>query len=82
MNLNNLTTAKDFINSVGFPIVISLILIYMNGKILETQNTLIYELKTTVSDTNKDVNFNRLAIQENNRLISVLIQDFEKGCKP
>ena len=82
MNLNNLTTVKDFINSVGFPIVISLILIYMNGKILETQNTLIYELKTTVSDTNKDVNFNRLAIQENNRLISILIQDFEKGCKP
>lgn len=82
MSLNNLTTVKDFINSVGFPIVISLILIYMNGKILETQNTLIYELKTTVSDTNKEMNFNRQAIQENSKLISLLIQDFEKGCKP
>ena len=81
MSLNNLTTVKDFINSVGFPIVISLILIYMNGRILETQNTLIYELKTTVSDTNKEVIYNRHLIQENSKLISLLIQDFEKGCK-
>ena len=81
MSLNHLTTVKDFINSVGFPIVISLILIYMNGRILETQNTLIYELKTTVSDTNKEVIYNRHLIQENSKLISLLIQDFEKGCK-
>ena len=81
MSINNLTTVKDFINSVGFPVVISLILIYMNGKILETQNTLIYELKTTVSDTNKEMHFNRQSIQENNKLISLLIQDNEKGCK-
>ena len=81
MSLNNLTTVKDFINSVGFPIVISLILIYMNGRILETQNALIYELKTTVSDTNKEVIYNRHSIQENSKLISLLIQDFEKGCK-
>ena len=81
MSLNNLITVKDFINSVGFPIVISLILIYMNGRILETQNTLIYELKTTVGDTNKEVIYNRQTIQENSKLISLLIQDFEKGCK-
>ena len=81
MSLNNLTTVKDFINSVGFPIVISLILIYMNGRILETQNALIYELKTTVSDTNKEVIYNRHSIQENSKLISILIQDFEKGGK-
>ena len=81
MSLNNLTTVKDFINSVGFPIVISLILIYMNGRILETQNTLIYELKTIVSDTNKEVIYNRHSIQENSKLISLLIQDFEKRCK-
>lgn len=65
---------KDFINSVGFPIFMSIVLIYLNMNIMETQNTIIKNLEKSILES-------KGAINENNRLIAVLVTQFEKECK-
>lgn len=65
---------KDFINSVGFPIFMSIVLIYLNMNIMETQNTIIKNLEQSILES-------KGAINENNRLIAVLVTQFEKECK-
>lgn len=64
---------KDFINSVGFPIFMSIVLIYLNMNIMETQNTIIKNLEQSILES-------KGAINENNRLIAVLVTQFEKEC--
>ena len=65
---------KDFINSVGFPIFMSIVLIHLNMYIMETQNTIIKNLEQSILES-------KGAINENNRLIAVLVTQFEKECK-
>lgn len=65
---------KDFINSVGFPIFMSIVLIYLNMNIMENQNTIIKSLEKAIIES-------KGAINENNRLIAVLVTQIEKECK-
>lgn len=65
---------KDFINSVGFPIFMSIVLIHLNMYIMETQNTIIKNLEQSILESKGVIN-------ENNRLIAVLVTEFEKECK-
>ena len=76
----NLTNVKDMINSVGFPIFISCVLIYLNTQIINTQNQLIQELEKSVISTSHETATNRVAIQENSKLILTLISQVETEC--
>lgn len=76
----NVTSVKDMINSVGFPIFISCVLIYLNTQIINTQNKLIQELEKSVISANHETIANRIAIQENSKLMLSLISQVEKEC--
>lgn len=68
------TILKDFINSVGFPIVMSITLIYINFTITENQNTVLKKLEQSITES-------KSAISENTRLVALLITQYEQGCK-
>ena len=67
------TILKDFINSVGFPIVMSIALIYINFTIMENQNTVLNKLEQSITES-------KLAISENTRLVALLVTEYEKEC--
>ena len=65
---------KDFINSVGFPIVMSIALIYINFTIMENQNTVLKKLEQSITES-------KSAISENTRLLALLVTQSEKECE-
>ena len=68
------TILKDFINSVGFPIAMSIVLIYINFTIMENQNTVLKKLEQSITES-------KSAISENTRLVALLITQYEQECE-
>lgn len=68
------TILKDFINSVGFPIVMSITLIYINFSVMERQSVVLTRLEQSITES-------KSAISENTRLVALLVTQYEKGCK-
>ena len=68
------TILKDFINSVGFPIAMSIVLIYINFTIMENQNTILKKLEQSITES-------KSAISENTRLLALLVTQSEKECE-
>lgn len=57
MEVYNMKEISDFISSVGFPIVVCLLMIYQQQKISQSYIDIVQSLKELISDNTKSINF-------------------------
>ena len=65
---------SDFISSVGFPIVISLLMIYQQQKMSESYVDIVNSLKELISDNTKSINLLLSRAKENDEKMLELMQ--------
>lgn len=65
---------SDFISSVGFPIVISLLMIYQQEKMSESYVDIVNSLKELISDNTKSINLLISRAKENDSKMMELMQ--------
>lgn len=65
---------SDFISSVGFPIVISLLMIYQQEKMSESYVDIVNSLKELISDNTKSINLLISRAKENDAKMLQLMQ--------
>lgn len=65
---------SDFISSVGFPIVISLLMIYQQEKMSESYVDIVNSLKELISDNTKSINLLISRAKENDAKMMELMQ--------
>lgn len=65
---------SDFISSVGFPIVISLLMIYQQQKMSESYVDIVNSLKELISDNTKSINLLLSRAKENDEKMMELMQ--------
>ena len=65
---------SDFISSVGFPIVISLLMIYQQEKMSESYVDIVNSLKELVSDNTKSINLLISRAKENDEKMLEVMQ--------
>lgn len=57
MEVYNMKEISDFISSVGFPIVVCLLMIYQQQKVSQSYIDIVQSLKELISDNTKSINF-------------------------
>ena len=72
--LNIMKEISDFISSVGFPIVISLLMIYQQEKMSESYVDIVNSLKELVSDNTKSINLLISRAKENDAKMLEVMQ--------
>ena len=72
--LNIMKEISDFISSVGFPIVISLLMIYQQEKMSESYIDIVNSLKELVSDNTKSINLLISRAKENDAKMLEVMQ--------
>ena len=82
MSYPTLEEFKAFINGVGFPIVVCLILFYLNMQIAEKQNEVLSNMNKTILENSKEIIINRQTAMENGKLIAMLVSEYRKECRP
>ena len=82
MSYPKLDELKTFINGVGFPIVVCLILFYFNLQLAEKQNMILSTMNETILENNKEITINRQTTMENGKLLAMLVTEYRKECKP
>ena len=82
MSYPTLGEIKTFINGVGFPIVVCLILFYFNLQIFERQNMILSTMNNTILENNKEILINRQSSIENGKLLAMLVTEYRKECRP
>ena len=65
---------SDFISSVGFPIVISLLMIYQQEKMSESYIDIVNSLKELISDNTKSINLLISRAKENDAKMLQVMQ--------
>lgn len=65
---------SDFISSVGFPIVISLLMIYQQEKMSESYVDIVNSLKELISDNTKSINLLISRAKENDEKMLEIMQ--------
>lgn len=65
---------SDFISSVGFPIVVCLLMIYQQQKMSESYIDIVNSLKELISDNTKSINFLISRAKENDAKMIQLMQ--------
>lgn len=65
---------SDFISSVGFPIVISLLMIYQQEKMSESYVDIVNSLKELISDNTKSINLLISRAKENDAKMLEVMQ--------
>lgn len=65
---------SDFISTVGFPIVISLLMIYQQEKMSESYVDIVNSLKELISDNTKSINLLISRAKENDAKMMELMQ--------
>ena len=65
---------SDFISSVGFPIVISLLMIYQQQKMSESYVDIVNSLKELISDNTKSINLLISRAKENDAKLFEVMQ--------
>lgn len=65
---------SDFISSVGFPIVISLLMIYQQEKMSESYVDIVNSLKELISDNTKSINLLISRAKDNDAKMLQLMQ--------
>lgn len=79
--MTSLDELKSFINGVGFPIVVCLILLYFNLQITERQNEVLKLMHQAIIDNSKEIMINRQSTLENGKLLSMLVTEYRKECR-
>ena len=82
MSYPTLDELKTFINGVGFPIVVCLILFYFNLQLVEKQNEVLRTMQQAILDNSKEIIINRQTDMENGKLIAMLVSEYRKECRP
>ena len=82
MSYPTLKEFKEFINGVGFPIVVCFILFYFNLQLVEKQNEVLTSMNKTILENNKEIIVSRQATVENGRLLTMLVSEHRKECRP
>ena len=82
MSYPTLNELKAFINGVGFPIVVCLILFYFNAQLAEKQNAVLANMNKTILENNKEIIINRQSTIENGKLLAMLVTEYRKECRP
>ena len=73
---------KIFINGVGFPIVVCLILFYFNLQLVEKQNEILINLTNGIAANRQEIMINRQSTLENGKLLVMLVTEYRKECRP
>ena len=73
---------KEFINGVGFPIVVCLILFYFNLQLAEKQNQVLSNMNNAILENSKEILINRQTTIENGKLLAMLVTEYRKECRP
>ena len=82
MSYPTLNELKTFINGVGFPIVVCLILFYFNLQLVEEQNEVLRTMQQAILDNSKEIIINRQSTMENGKLLTMLVTEYRKECRP
>ena len=82
MSYPTLDELKTFINGVGFPIVVCLILFYFNLQLVEKQNEVLRTMQQAILDNSKEIVINRQSTLENGKLLAMLVTEYRKECRP
>ena len=82
MSLPTLDEVKTFINGVGFPIVVCLILLYFNLQIAEKQNVALANMNKAILENSKEIIISRQSTLENGKLLAMLVTEYRKECRP
>ena len=82
MSYPTLEELKTFINGVGFPIVVCLILFYFNLQLAEKQNEVLRTMQQAILDNSKEIIINRQTAIENGKLLAMLVTEYRKECRP
>ena len=82
MSIPTLEELKTFINGVGFPIVVCLILFYFNLQLAEKQNEVLRTMQQAILDNSKEIIINRQTDMENGKLLAMLVTEYRKECRP
>ena len=82
MSYPTLDELKTFINGVGFPIVVCLILFYFNLQLAEKQNQVLVSMNKAILENSKEIIINRQTAMENGKLLAMLVTEYRKECRP
>lgn len=82
MNMPTLDEVKTFINGVGFPIVVCLILLYFNLQIAEKQNVVLLNMNKAIFENSKEILISRQTDIETAKLLEMLVTEYRKECRP
>ena len=82
MSYPTLDEFKSFINGVGFPIVVCLILFYFNLQLAEKQNEVLSNMNKAILENSKEIIINRQTAIENGKLLAMLVTEYRKECRP
>ena len=82
MSYPTLDELKTFINGVGFPIVVCLILFYFNLQLAEKQTEVLSNMNKNILENNKEIIINRQLSVENGKLLAMLVSEYRKECRP
>ena len=82
MSYPSLDEIKTFINGVGFPIIVCLILFYFNLQLTEKQNLVLSNMNKTILESNEETAVNRQIALENGRMLTMLVTEYRKECRP
>ena len=82
MSYPTLDELKTFINGVGFPIVVCLILLYFNLQISEKQNLVLSNMNKAILENGKEIIISRQTETETAKLLSMLVTEYRKECRP
>lgn len=82
MSISTLEELKTFINGVGFPIAVCLILFYLNMQIAEKQNEVLRTMQQAILENSKEIIINRQTAIENGKLLAMLVSEYRKECRP
>ena len=82
MSAPSLDEVKTFINGVGFPIVVCLILFYFNLQLVEKQTEVLENMAKAISVNSQEIVVTRQTVMENGKLIAMLVTEHKKECRP
>lgn len=82
MSYPTLKEFKEFINGVGFPIVVCLILFYFNLQLTQKQNEVLRTMQQAILDNSKEILISRQTDLENAKLLAMLVTEYRKECRP
>ena len=82
MNMPTLDELKTFINGVGFPIVVCLILFYFNLQLVEKQNEFLSNMNNAILSNSREIMISRQTTTENGKLLTMLVTEYRKECRP